>query len=80
MTSNASARKTFDLERTPKVSKFASYRVRCLVESCSRPQLGLWDMHQNALNKGYAHAHLAHEISSDRGIHVSSYRMFKEPE
>lgn len=49
---------------------------------CGDPShlLGLWDYRQNALNKGYAHARIAHGLSSERTEWAAEKRLFAEPQ
>lgn len=73
VSSYRTARKTFKIERTG-----FSYRLSCLHEGCRKPDLGVWDWRRNALAKGLAHAFLAHNVRSERGIVHAGQRMFQE--
>lgn len=77
MTLQRKARKAFTITALHPDDKFHSYQLTCNVDECKK-SLGVWDYRFNALNKGYAHAHLAHHIPSERGRMAATQRMFQE--
>lgn len=75
--SDTKARQSFKVVQARPDLKWPGYRIECGFDANCK--LGLWDARSNALNKGFAHVHLAHGVTSPRGERAAASRMFQEP-
>ena len=70
MVSNKTARKSFAITK-----RGECYDVKCLI--CGK-EYRSWDWRGNALNRGYAHSYIHHDIESDRGVWASRVTLYAD--